>query len=116
MSGAMGRVNRWLDHCAELGKALMQPSRAFPGFVIRYTILQGSSKCYCTCLGGCYLIIGRPGQGNWQYIGEEEHGPHPTPESSYPLQQEVRGLAGAMEIANGWEVTRRLRAMSEQIA
>ena len=63
------------------------------------------------------MIIGRPGQGHyWQYMGEEEHVPHPTPESSYPLQREVPGLAGAREIANAREVTRRLRAMSEGIA
>ena len=41
--------------------------------------------------------------------------PLPTPESSYPLQQEVPNQAGAREIANTREVTRRLRAMSENI-
>ena len=67
--------------------------------------------------GGCYLIIGKPGHGyHWQYIGEEERGSHSIPGSSRPLQQEVPGLAGAREIANAREVTRRLRAMSEQIA
>ena len=66
--------------------------------------------------GGCYLIIGKPGHGHyWQYMGEEQHVPPSTPESSYPLQREVPGLAGAREIANAREVTRRLRAMSENI-
>ena len=67
--------------------------------------------------GGCYLIIGKPGDGyHWQYMGEEEWGSHSIPGSSRPLQREVPGLAGAREIANAREVTRRLRAMSENIA
>ena len=58
------------------------------------------------------MIIGRPGEGHyWQYMGEEE--PHPTPESSHPLREV---LAGAREVANAREVTRRLREMSEGIA
>ena len=48
MVGAIGRVDRWLDHCAEVGTALMQPSRAFPGFVIGYTVWQGKLKHYCS--------------------------------------------------------------------
>ena len=63
------------------------------------------------------MIIGKPGQGHyWQYMGEEEHVPHPTPEFSYPHQREVPGLAGAREVANAREVTTRLWAMSENIA
>ena len=49
-------------------------------------------------------------------MGEEERVPHPIPGSSYPLQREVPGLAGAREIANAREVTRQLRAMSEPAA
>ena len=39
----------------------------------------------------------------------------PRPESSHPLQREVPSLAGAREIGNAREVTRRLRAMDEDI-
>ena len=47
------------------------------------------------------MIIGKPGHGHyWQYMGEEEHVPHPTPESSYPHQREVPGLAGAREVVD----------------
>ena len=54
------------------------------------------------------MIVGRPGEGHhWQYMGEEEL--HPTPESIHP-PQEV--LAGAREVANAREVTRRLREIA----
>ena len=49
-------------------------------------------------------------------MAKEENLPHPKTEYSYPNQQEVPVLAGAKEVANAREVTRRLRAMSENIA